>query len=402
MAGFNIETPQEVLARLSQTRDQQIATNNPLLMQKAVFGQVLDNVFGNPEVRKAQLVQSKVKDALTGMPAGLGEVDSELYRLRSMRDALVEAGEIDKASQVNMQLLAIGNQKLEQDKLRADTARITNEDTRNNTKFPYEMQKLGVDTANATISTAQNAAEGDNWINPKTGEMSTILRSDNTGVARAMAQGLVKANPISVQGSKDEVTGLTKPTETDLQKSVMASQKQLDLIAGVAGKFDPSYLTYAGQVKNWGAGFLDKLGALPASQVAGYQKYISFRSQAIAGLNQYIHDLTGAQMSVPEAERLKKAVPDPENDGPQQFVAKMREVARQAVGVQKRSMDALQNGLKIYGEDWNKRQMPPVSDAEIDNWLSSNFGIPGREGTTTPNKDGWVEMGNGVRVRQKQ
>lgn len=380
MPGFNIETPQEVLARLGQQRDQQIATNNPLLMQKAVFGQILDNVFGNPEVRKAQMVQTKVKDSLSGMPAGLGEVDSELYRLRSMRDALVEAGEIDKASQVNMQLLAIGNQKLEQDKLRAQTIHDVNAEARDATKFPFEMQKLGVDTTNAAISTEQNATEGDNWINPKTGEMTAVLRSDSAGVARAMAQGLVKANPISVQGSKDDVTGNTKPTETDLQKSIIASQKQLDLLSSVAGKFKPEYLTYQGQLANWGKGVLDKMGALPAAQRAGYQNYIAFRTQSVAGLNQYIHDLTGAQMSVPEAERLKKAVPDAENDGPEQYIAKMRETAKIAVSVLKRSSDALKSGLKVYGDDWEKIKMPPVSDAEIDNWLSTNFGIPPRAG----------------------
>lgn len=396
MPGFNIETPQEVLSRLSQTRDQQIATNNPLLMQKAVFGQVLDNVFGNPEVRKAQMVQTKIKDSLSGMPAGLGEVDSELYRLRSMRDALVDAGEIDKASQVNMQLLAIGQQKLEQDKLRADTARITNEETRAQGKYPLEIAKDQVDLT-------QNAAEVETWMNPKTADMKPIAASDTQGKARLMAEGYVPAGKPTLTGSKSDVSGMTKPTITDLQKSIVTSQNQLDNLAQIAGKYDPSFLQYGTKLKNWTMQGLDKIGfPLGADQRAGLQKYISFRTQSVSGLNQYIHDLTGAQMSMYEADRLRAGIPDPDNDSPEVFISKMRETFSKVIGIQKRAQQALASGGTTFGDSWDSVKTPTVSDAEVDGYLSSKFGIPARGSSGAASSDGWVDMGNGVRVRQKQ
>jgi len=422
-AGLQIASPQQV-QQANRARYQEMwASGNPIAMQQATFSNALDAIFGNPEEMQAKRVHDTLARAQEGVVPQEGDtdVDTEIRRLRSMRDAIADV-DPNVASQLNMQMLQLGQVKLEQDKLKADQARqaradqrAENEEARKAGLFPLELAAKGNELV-------QGMAEGVNYMHPQTGAMVNVPANDAIRRAELRARGYVESGKPTIQGSKEDVLGLTKPVVTDLQTSIANSSKMLDGFATIAQKWNPSFLTLPTQViQAANKGFEKLTGQSFSPEVAAQaQQYYDFRIQTTQALNNYIKSITGAQAAVAEYERLQRSFPNMDMS-PTEFLSALRESVKNTLAIGKRSQQALASGMNITpkmveqcqtaGQPcvWDSIATPPVSDGEVDAFLQ-RFGVPPRagassQGTTAPKVPAtgeWVEVRPGVRVRVKK
>lgn len=92
-------------------------------------------------------------------------------------------------------------------------------------------------------------------------------------------------------------------------------------------------------------------------------------------MNQYIHDMTGAQMSQFETYRLVKGIPDPSRDGGTKYMGKLRDLVRATLQVKKYKGNLLATG-KPQDMGWtNPNNLPYVTDKEVTEFLGTNLGV---------------------------
>lgn len=180
----------------------------------------------------------------------------------------------------------------------------------------------------------------------------------------------VRTNP---DGSVEIVEGaegaeLSKPTRGLVEKDMKSVQDGLDRLQSVAQQFDANFMTYGGKVEAWWLGIKDKaggkLGRLSPEEQDFLGRYSSFTADAIEQLNGYIKDVTGAAMSEREADRIRRAIPDPQRDGPQQFAAKWGAVTRRLARAEERYRKLLQEGFtpSQIGKLVRSGQVDSISD----------------------------------------
>lgn len=391
-AGLQINSPQDIQSANRQRYQQMWASGNPIAMQQATFQNSLDALFGNPDEMQARKVMDTLTTAQNGVAPQEGDtdVDTEIRRLQSMRDAVADI-DPNVASQLNTQMLQLGQVKLEQDKLKAEEsrarakeAREVSEEGRKASAFPFEL-------ASKITDLGQNQAEGINYMHPQTGSMVNVPASDAVRRAELRARGYVEAGKPTLQGSKSDVLGLTKPVVTDLQTSIADSGKQLDGFAQIAQKWNPSFLTLPTQaIQAANKGFERLTGKSISPEVAAQaQQYYDFRVQTMQALNGYIKSITGAQAAVAEYDRLERSFPNM-NMGPTEYLSSLRESVKNTIGISKRAQQALASGLNVTPEMrkacqsagqpciWDSITTPPVSDQEVDAFLG-RFGVPARQ-----------------------
>lgn len=141
---------------------------------------------------------------------------------------------------------------------------------------------------------------------------------------------------------------LGKATETKVQTEAIDVDRAIQRLDDIQEGFRPEYLKLPKQLAMKGLEFLEKLGGdLNEEQRDSLTAYTNFKFNASDNMNRYIKELTGAAMSELEANRLRKAIPDPENDSPTVFKAKMDRsftVLRRAGALYKR---LLKKGIPI-------------------------------------------------------
>lgn len=377
--GFTIQTPQEVLARIQAQRDQFRQSQDPAVRRTATLDTALDTLFGNPQVEAAQRTTDIVNKAQRDITPNPGEsdIDSELRRLKAVRDAVQDI-DPSVASQVNQQMLKLGVEKLERQKLQAELTYKANEDARQQSEYAMKVEEHPLEIQRKQQEIDAAAAETQNYINPRTGEMVNVSALDSIQIKHLQQAGWVKAG-INIQADDPaKLAGPTKATQTDLQKSLISAQNQLDAYGQTITKFDPSYLQLPTQAWNWAKGAYEKAGGtLSPEQTVGLRKFTEFRRNAVDGLNRYINEITGAAIGVKEEVRIRQAFPDAYKDGPTQFMAKLRETVKSTMGVQKRAQQMLAAGITDTNrEQWDSIATPPVSDQEVDTFMMQYFGVP--------------------------
>lgn len=393
---FGLPTPEEVAAGVRQERQQQLGQNSPFARGSAIGSILADQILGNPQVKAAQAKNQMVARAMASAPAGASDLETEISKMTSVRDALVEAGDIDRANAVQNHMLQLGQQLMEQRKLQADTERVQAEEARKK-----ELHPLEVATAKTNLATKAN--EGQNYWRNAGGTIQRINVGalDSIERKRLRNEGWVEGSGPNTEAEANDALGLTKPVQTDLQTAVFNSQQMLDQLGGIAEKYDPEFVKLPNQLINAGSSILEKVTGMTVGDTDKLKRYYEFRRNAKDGFNQYIKSITGAAMSNAEAGRIQEGFPDAEKDPHTKFMSKLREVTKQTMAINKRAMQALQVGLVVNGDQWNKIAVPPVSDAEVDAFMEKQFGIPSRASSSKASADGWTTI-NGVRVRKKQ
>jgi hypothetical protein len=144
-----------------------------------------------------------------------------------------------------------------------------------------------------------------------------------------------EGNPIvSMGGGPGQ--DLTKKTQGTIQQKIMDGSEQIARMEIIAGEYKPEYQELGTRFKAAWTGLKAKLGQgveeEDRQQLVDFKK---FQRKAIENINLYIKELTGAQMSEKEADRLRLAQPDPgekwySGDDPITFKTKMDDVLKYA------------------------------------------------------------------------
>jgi len=115
-----------------------------------------------------------------------------------------------------------------------------------------------------------------------------------------------------------------KRATAEIETRLIDVNESLGRLEAIREGFRPEFLTLPTKFA---------VGTLEAIEKAGFElapedrqkitEFETFRRNAIEGLNLEIQRLTGAQLSQFEAGRLRRGFPDPEEDAPTQFKAKL-------------------------------------------------------------------------------
>lgn len=384
------------------------ASGNVAAINQATMGNALDGIFGNPEVKSATALQNRLKSAAAGVQAQEGDDDitSEMRRISAMRAAVADLDPA-LANEMTTQLLQLGTIKAERSKLQAQAQLAQNRDTRGAVKLESDLATAELTRADKLAEVNAAAGKGINYWKRVGNQIKHIALPEQSSLERRalLGQGWLEGTGPTSEAEASSIVNPTKAVQTDLQTSLLNANTQLDGMARIAQKFEPSFLTLPNKMMMKGVKAADALGlggAVPADVMGKYERYVEFRANSIDAFNQYIKSITGAAMAVPEAARIQKGFVDAENDGPVEFISKMRGTAQQVLGIQKRAALALREGIPTTPENLAAIQVPTVTPAEVDEFLS-RFGIPPRASARPSGKagrDGFITMPSGSRIKE--
>lgn len=158
---------------------------------------------------------------------------------------------------------------------------------------------------------------------------------------------------------------LPKTVVDDVAKEEIKNTDLMGRLAQIQRGFDPKFLTYENQAKQYGISWLDKFDAtranLPPAELETHARYSAFKRDVTENLNRYIKEITGAAMGVEEAKRIISSMPNME-DAPTQFKAKLDATVRASQLALARQRFLRTNGLN--GQPWQgtpedaAREMP--------------------------------------------
>lgn len=138
------------------------------------------------------------------------------------------------------------------------------------------------------------------------------------------------------QAAADRREMWKKPTQNKIDEKILNTVEQSSRLSEIEKQFRPEFQTVGGGLKALGAKWWEKLrgqGSLDPTTQKYMQDYAAYKQGAIANINAYIKEVTGAQMSEAEAKRLRQGMPDPgddpfSGDSPSEFIAKLRDKHR--------------------------------------------------------------------------
>ena len=138
---------------------------------------------------------------------------------------------------------------------------------------------------------------------------------------------------------------LQKKTLGNVEDKILSAQASLGRLNRLSSEFDKSFVNIPGRLKATSLKVKDMLNLdLTPEETKWFDKFNTFQSDAYENINLYIKEITGAQMSELEANRLRRTLPDPENMSPQTFMSKLKAVLRRA-----KEATARYNWVKRHG-----------------------------------------------------
>lgn len=156
-------------------------------------------------------------------------------------------------------------------------------------------------------------------------------------------QGRVKA---ITQGTTGPAGGMQKSTAGDIEKALFTAREGMARLSRIEESFKPEYLTIPEKLSNWWTASKEKMGlGLKPEEKQALTEYTAFRRNAFDNINRYIKEITGAQMSEAEADRLRQSMPDPANDSPTEFAAGMNATFKTLRMAAARHVYTLRSGL---------------------------------------------------------
>lgn len=183
-------------------------------------------------------------------------------------------------------------------------------------------------------------------VNPKNGKREYISPND---------EFLVEATPdggFRIRKGPPGAAGVTTKTQGDLEAKLLNAREQLVRLREVAAKFRPEFQEIPTRL---GAAWTGLKARLGSGEIKGEDRrlladFADYKRGALANVNLYIKEITGAQMSEAEANRLRQAVPDPGQtifggDDPITFESKLNSVLESAEKASVRYRHYLREGI---------------------------------------------------------
>lgn len=361
--GIKFETPTDVQERILREQQAMLAQMNSRQAAGFVSGQALARLISrfrtgergegffnrlrtgtaDPRIREAEQVQEVLGAAQQVAQAEVeAGTDPTIARIQAMRRAASEfasMGRTDLAAQLQAQALTLQSQfevhQAELNKLRADT-RLTEVKTEQLLNPPPEEPK-------DELTRMQDQRE----------RLTALLHEqDNLSgpAAQYIAQRIDEVNQriqkiITITGRTEHDVGAQKSTLAGLERNLVETQATLDQLTEAIRTFDPTHYTLGGRIEGGFLRFKDILG-LPLLEEE--KRELTVRTENLMAMNQllndYIHQITGAQVGQKEEQqRLSRAVPTP-GDSPTVLATKMRTLAWMLPAIQARTRAALAAG----------------------------------------------------------
>lgn len=161
-------------------------------------------------------------------------------------------------------------------------------------------------------------------------------------------------------GAAPSPSGLGTPAINMLEESLVNNSAQLARIDRIDREFNPRWLQVRTRVEQSATSAKEKLGMdVKPEDREDLANYTRFRRATLENLNQTIKEITGAAMTIPEAERIQRTMPNSgvgwfDGDSPTEFKAKVDAVAtsaRSAIAranwARARGLDPLQTGVEL-------------------------------------------------------
>lgn len=205
---------------------------------------------------------------------------------------------------------------------------------------PAQMPQGAPPAGDPNLILAQTASQPSPQAPPNLSPGQDIVETPMGRMTRERARQLGFALALGGKGDAGKMMGDAagqgmpgKEARNEIEKKLFAATEQKARLAGIRQKFKPEWQTIDGQLKQYGISWADSIGPLrnriPPAIRAQHAEYSQYRQEAYQNINLYIKEITGAQMSEAEASRLRKAVPDPDKDGPTAFEAKLENLTAQ-------------------------------------------------------------------------
>ena len=330
---------ERLLAEQAQRRNQLSGMDFAGAETGAAFGALIargfqrDGLMKDKEKEDALEVDKAAKRAqaaYNGIPSELREKDAfgvGIQRRQTLVRELDSAGLHSQADTVRAQIISLREQQVKFDKLQGET-RKTNADA-DQAKFELQQTKDGLREKDE-ITRLQNAYG-----------MLDLMDPVQAARADQIAARIDKLTAITGTTEYDE-RAADKVTLRKVEQSMFENQMTLDGFIQSQDSFDPSFLTLGGQIKNWAFKAADIVGFdLPDETKQQLAAFTTFRQNTSMNLNAYIKAITGAQMSNPEALRLKKDVPTMD-DSPVEYKRKLDNIVTKLHAVRQRSLAAME------------------------------------------------------------
>ena len=152
-------------------------------------------------------------------------------------------------------------------------------------------------------------------------------------------------------------------TKGDLEGKLFNAQESQSRLEDIAASYKPEFLQLGTKLSTlntkWqeigkgtplASGLATVFGKATPEDQETLTDYSAFRRDSINNINLYIKEITGAQMSEKEAERIRQGMPDPgegifDGDSPSQFESKWNSTMKQMRAAQARYTYYLKNGF---------------------------------------------------------
>jgi hypothetical protein len=127
---------------------------------------------------------------------------------------------------------------------------------------------------------------------------------------------------------------MTTKTKGAIEDKLLSSKEQLERIRNIKEEFRPEFQEIGARLESAWTGMRSKLGQdVSKEEATQLTEFKSYQRKSIENINKYIKEMTGAQMSEKEADRLRLAQPDPgekwwQGDDPITFKAKLEDVEK--------------------------------------------------------------------------
>ena len=423
--GFQAVTPQEMLAQIGQIRDQAIGSGDRDRVRQAIFGRTSDALFGNKNVQDAQKLQQTIADASKQAAQGAAEgedpMDTETRRLKTIRDAVIDINPA-VASQINGKLLELANMKFQKSRLLASDARdegryaIDMENAKRDQGYralvgdltyvydPKTNTAEAFDLQTPESTAAFQAAQGQGKQVITRAEYFQLLKQDRD-VAQALAKAAGGVGKVEMAGVRKQADGLVGLYATaDRILNVLDQNKDAFTNAASAAQALDKLSTElgAGARAATGGAYTDSTGKTASIDTWLEQNNITNgRAKGlIVGLAYSLARANdpGGRLSDNDLAAAKSMVG--ENPTPAAMLANLNDNL-----VQK--YQALRTGLQ-YRQELDPAQVTPILntldqlDAKFQKGASRWIQGPGAPAAGfAPSGDGWVDKGNGVRIRKK-
>jgi len=146
------------------------------------------------------------------------------------------------------------------------------------------------------------------------------------GIKAQLPDGTV----IEIGGGSD----ISPKTKSDIEGKLMNGLEQYNRMKSISASFKPEYQEIGSRLDAAWTGLRAKLGKGVSKEDSDFlTDFKKYQRKSIENINLYIKEMTGAQMSEKEANRLRLAQPDPgekwwKGDDPITFKAKMDDVLK--------------------------------------------------------------------------